>query len=348
MTTDHASTALRVLAGSLGVRKGETLLVFTDDGSCRESGCDGRSAAAELFGRTATGLGLRVDLRAVPPSGGHGREPDEVLWSAALGVDAVRRLQDMGLWGAITSKTASDEDVCAAITGATRPDAVIALSTFSTSHTLFRRVLCRLGSRYASMPRFEPAMFDGPLDIDFGALEAETLALRDSLARHETVRIRDAAGTDLILGFAGRAFAADTGNLRAAGSFGNLPAGEIYLAPLEHAADGTLAVTWSSRGRLDEPLVLTFERGSVVAMAGDRQLKDQLEHQFGLDGRCRVVAELGIGTNPGASRPDNVLEAEKIKGTCHVAIGDNVSFGGTNSAPMHMDFVVFDPIMEWR
>lgn len=41
----------------------------------------------------------------------------------------------------------------------------------------------------------------------------------------------------------------------------------------------------------------------------------------------RTLAELGIGTNPDAKRRENLLESEKIKGTVHLAIGDN-SHGG--------------------
>ena len=54
----------------------------------------------------------------------------------------------------------------------------------------------------------------------------------------------------------------------------------------------------------------------------------------------RNLAELGIGTNPNARRPDNILESEKIKGTCHVAIGDNSHFGGRVSTDLHQDFVI--------
>ena len=51
------------------------------------------------------------------------------------------------------------------------------------------------------------------------------------------------------------------------------------------------------------------------------------------------MAELGIGTNPNASRPDNVLEAEKIKGTVHIAIGDNSHMGGKVESDLHEDFI---------
>jgi len=52
---------------------------------------------------------------------------------------------------------------------------------------------------------------------------------------------------------------------------------------------------------------------------------------------------LGIGTNPRARKPDNILESEKILGTVHVALGDNSSFGGKVKTPFHQDFVFYKP-----
>ena len=57
------------------------------------------------------------------------------------------------------------------------------------------------------------------------------------------------------------------------------------------------------------------------------------------------IAELGIGTNDKAARPDNILESEKILGTVHIALGDNSSFGGKISTPFHQDFVFFKPTL---
>jgi len=54
----------------------------------------------------------------------------------------------------------------------------------------------------------------------------------------------------------------------------------------------------------------------------------------------RNLAELGVGTNPHACRPDNILEAEKIRGTVHLAVGDNAHMGGRVAADFHEDFVV--------
>jgi len=53
----------------------------------------------------------------------------------------------------------------------------------------------------------------------------------------------------------------------------------------------------------------------------------------------RNMAEFGIGTNPNAKKPDNTLESEKIKGTAHMAVGDNAHMGGKVHTDFHQDFI---------
>ena len=55
------------------------------------------------------------------------------------------------------------------------------------------------------------------------------------------------------------------------------------------------------------------------------------------------VAELGIGTNERAIPSGNVLEDEKLLGTCHVAFGASAGIGGTVQVPVHLDCVVLKP-----
>ncbi len=95
----------------------------------------------------------------------------------------------------------------------------------------------------------------------------------------------------------------------------------------------------------DEPLRLTVENGVVVRIEGNDCHRVKLEARFAETANCRNIAELGIGTNEKASRPDNVLEAEKILGTIHIALGDNTGFGGTVSAPFHEDYVFYQPTL---
>jgi leucyl aminopeptidase (aminopeptidase T) len=87
------------------------------------------------------------------------------------------------------------------------------------------------------------------------------------------------------------------------------------------------------------------KNGVVVEIEGNDSLRARLEAKFAEDVNCRNIAELGIGTNDKASRPDNVLEAEKILGTIHIALGDNTGFGGNVSAPFHEDYVFYQPTL---
>jgi aminopeptidase len=36
-------------------------------------------------------------------------------------------------------------------------------------------------------------------------------------------------------------------------------------------------------------------------------------------------------------------ESEKVRGTVHVAVGNNVSYGGDNGVPLHLDGVITKP-----
>jgi leucyl aminopeptidase (aminopeptidase T) len=106
-----------------------------------------------------------------------------------------------------------------------------------------------------------------------------------------------------------------------------------------------MVIEWGPTRKLEEPLHLTVENGIVTRIDGNDPHRRMLEEKFAENANCRNIAELGIGTNDKASRPDNVLEAEKILGTIHIALGDNTGFGGTVSAPFHEDYVFYRPTL---
>jgi len=143
----------------------------------------------------------------------------------------------------------------------------------------------------------------------------------------------------------GRRGVADTGDLTLPGSFGNLPAGEAFVAPVEGSATGTYVTLWGPTRRLSRPTYFTVADGLLQKVEGDPELSRYLQGVFQEHPGARNLAELGIGTNPRATRPDNILEAEKILGTVHIAFGDNSTFGGKVKAPFHQDFVLFKPTL---
>ena len=96
---------------------------------------------------------------------------------------------------------------------------------------------------------------------------------------------------------------------------------------------------------LDEDMIFTLEAGSVVQLDSGGKVGDHFRQMLNLGSddplyvARRNLAELGVGTNPNARKADNVLEAEKILGTVHVAIGDNIHMGGLVESDLHEDFV---------
>ena len=345
----------RIFTVNLGVRPHERALVFTDlpaAGETARPGGEGADAQLRGIARLTAEAGralCRVDYVEFPSTGGHGKEPPEPLWEAAFGSEVVSELREAGLLGRLLAKEADAADLARVEevvrgSAAGGPDAVVALSRYSTSHTRFRDLLTRcLGARYASMPLFEKSMIYGPMAADWREVEARTLRLCRLADGGAEVHIKAPNGTDIRFSIEGRSFIADTGILTEPGSFGNLPAGEAFLAPVEETAEGVLVLEWGPTGRFVEPVVLRFEGGFVAEVSGGDPFAAELGGKIAAEPLVGNLAELGIGTNDRAARPDNILETEKILGTVHMAIGDNSSFGGRVSVPYHQDFVLYRP-----
>ena len=181
------------------------------------------------------------------------------------------------------------------------------------------------------------------MHVDWQALARRTRALEKIVNTAEYIEISTPNGTQYRLCKQGRKALSDTGILTKKGSFGNLPAGEVFLAPLEGTAEGKMVLQWAPTRELSAPVTLTVSNGIVVDIRGSDPFVEVLKLKLGERDENRNIAELGIGTNPMAKRPDNILESEKILGTVHIALGDNSSFGGRVKTPFHQDFVFFKP-----
>lgn len=342
---------------NMGIRSGERVLVFSDtirtDENLSPSDLDRRTrlnatarAAAEYAGHNY-GNSSFVDF---PSTTASGVEPPLGLWNATFGDETIAELEHAGIMSKLLNKSASTAEIDIAkeivlLREDDVADIIIALSNNSTSHTRYRALACAAGCRFASLPHFDPDMFHTSMTVDWSALAARTARLVEAVNRAEWIRVTTPNGTDMNICKQGRDAGGDDGLLTSAGSFGNLPAGEAYLAPLEGKSHGVMIIEWGPTRKLDDPLRVTVENGVAVKIEGNDIHREKLEARFAENSNCRNIAELGIGTNDKASRPDNVLEAEKILGTIHIALGDNTGFGGIVSAPFHEDYVFYQPTL---
>ena len=353
---DNLDSAFRSLFEiNMGISAGDTTLVFSDrirrDEAPSEADSERRqrlnltARQAAGFASASYGSGQFVDFPATSASG---VEPPQVLWEATFGRTIMSGLQKCGILDDLLDKCVTPEQLdrareIVAAGAADVPRIIIAMSNNSTSHTNYRKLACAAGSRFASLPHFDPDMFGTSMNVDWSALAERTARLVAAINRAEWVNVECPNGTAMHICKRSRQAEGDDGMLTAPGCFGNLPAGEAYLAPLEGESHGTMVVEWGPTSKLDSPLTLTVADGRVIRIEGEDPLRSRLETMFIENDACRNLAELGIGTNDKASRPDNVLEAEKILGTIHLALGDNTGFGGDVAAPFHEDYVFYQP-----
>jgi len=223
-------------------------------------------------------------------------------------------------------------------------DLAVLLTSMSLSHTTARKQACkRFGTRIASLPGATKEMLTRAIPIDYSKLKNKVSALACRLTRAKKIEISTANGTHLVMSVKSRKGFSDHGLYTQKGAFGNLPAGEACIGPLEGTTNGRLVVDGSAPfvGKVKRPRVINLKNGYArnIPLTRMRPLVKSL-------GRGVLnVAELGIGLNPRAKVTGNILEDEKTLKTAHIALGNNKSFGGRVSCPSHLDFVFFNPVI---
>lgn len=225
-------------------------------------------------------------------------------------------------------------------------DVVLAPTTYSLTHTQARLEACRAGARIATMPMITEAMMQGGAMLaDYKKVSKLTMKVKALLDRASDVEVSTPAGTELYLSIAGRRAHPDTGIFHRPGDFGNLPAGEAFIAPVEGTAEGCVIVDGSMVDRVRGRIEISIKNGIARKISGEpaQKLIKMLE---GAGPKSKNLAEFGVGTNPKARLIGNVLEDEKVLGTCHVALGDNSTFGGRVRAGIHVDGIFLKPTVK--
>jgi len=229
-------------------------------------------------------------------------------------------------------------------------DVIIMPVTKSLAWTKARKEACDEGARIASMPGITEETMERALDIAYENLKKTNHELARKLNIAQTIEITSPSGTELKLSVKNRKWHdKDHGIYNKPGEWGNLPAGEVGVAPVEGTANGTAVIDASMGGigKLERPIKATIKDGFAVEFKGGEEAKklkimlDSIKSKKAFN-----IAELGIGTNPKARISGIVLEDEKVLGTCHIAFGNNAALGGKVDVPIHVDGVIRKPTIK--
>jgi leucyl aminopeptidase (aminopeptidase T) len=265
-----------------------------------------RNIAEALFAANQN-VGANVMVIQMQPRSRHGEEPPQIVASAMK-----------------------------------KADVIFAPTSYSLSHTQARKKANRSGARIATMPGITTDMMsNGGMTADFKKIARTMKRVAKIVKNTKKAQITTEAGTDLTLSLEGRKWIVDdTGICHKKGTFTNLPAGEIFIAPKEGTAEGTLVIDGAFQEKLDTPARIVVKEGMAVDIIRALKVRNILD-EVGKKGRN--VAEFGIGMNPNSKIIGNVLEDEKKLGTIHIAFGDNSTYGGNVKCGVHIDGIILKP-----
>ena len=228
-------------------------------------------------------------------------------------------------------------------------DVVIAPLSKSITHTDAKRNACATNTRVGTMPGITEDIMKRTMKADYNRIADLTEKVTDLLTKGKLVHLTTHLGTDITIPIEGITAIPSTGLITQPGQSGNLPSGEAFLMPEEGKSEGVYYVDASLAGIgliKDEPIKITIEKGLAVKFEGGQQAAD-FENMVNKIGEgARNLAELGIGTNYLAEINGTVLEDEKVLGTIHLALGNNVSMGGTVNVGFHVDGIITKPTLK--
>ena len=211
---------------------------------------------------------------------------------------------------------------------------VLAPTKFSLTHTKARMQASRDGARIATMPGMTVKLFtEGGMTADFSKIRDMITDLSGTLRRKKEVHMTSATGTDVRFEVDWKKWnKEDSGICVRPQMVTNLPAGKIFIRPRPGTMNGIIVIDGSCDADiLAEPLTLEVEEGIVIDVKGG-QTAANIRQSFGEVGkRLRpkeldmlwTVAEFGFGVNEQARLIGNLLEDEKVLGTCYISVGDS-------------------------
>lgn len=265
----------------------------------------------------------------------------EAILTAATAAGAEARLETIP--GAASGAEIQPDVVLSRIAGA---DAIVLCTAFLFSGSARDQIAAR-GGRVLSLSGISRATYLRACAVDHEAVSRVTLCAAASLAGARQARIVTSAGTDIRLELAALPPVTLSGLARWPRNIAVLPAGVVASIPESGTASGRLVVDGSidGLGVCMTPVVLVVDGGEVMEITGGREAHDLRQRLADGDDASLLVSEVGFGTNPKAAYCGNILEDERVAGSCHVGLGRNRHLGGSIESVTHLDLTVRHPTL---
>ena len=165
-------------------------------------------------------------------------------------------------------------------------------------------------------------------------------------AERKNIKITSRAGTDLTAEIGHNRTIVECGIARNPGDSMAFSDGEVSQGPNEGTVNGILVIDGPicQMGLPLEPVKMKIESSRVVAVeSGDPRITSRIEQLIETVENADNIAEIGIGLNPASLLNGDFQEEKKARGTCHIAIGDDLYYDGNHKCDVHIDMIMYKP-----
>jgi leucyl aminopeptidase (aminopeptidase T) len=234
--------------------------------------------------------------------------------------------------------------------GATAADVYIGMTRSSGASVYDGRIFELVGKgklRLCSMVmRDLDNYIKGGALADYEVIDKEGQRLAYFWKNKKQVKITSPAGTCLQASIGNHKPIIECGIAREPGEHMAFSDGEVSQGPNEGSMNGTLVIDGPicQLGLPASPVTMEVVNGLVHSITGeDLKVVDALKRIISNIPQANNIAEIGIGLNPSSLFNGDFEEEKKARGTCHIAIGDNICYGGTVKCDVHIDMVMYKP-----
>jgi len=203
------------------------------------------------------------------------------------------------------------------------------------------------GVRHGHMPSITPRLMREGMRADYTQVHDLTMRVHERVRAAKAIRVTSPKGTDLLARFSPKlSWVPCHGLYHEAGSWGNLPEGEVFTCPSH--AEGTIVADvlgdyFSPKyGVLDNPVIFHLLNGWVKRVeCADKPIEQEVWEYLSSDDYGRRAGEFAIGTNTAITElTGNLLQDEKLPGV-HVAFGNPYArqTGADWNSSVHVDVI---------
>ena len=167
------------------------------------------------------------------------------------------------------ARTKDEEELPRHVSNAMRAsDVVIAITSFSLLHTKATKIASENGARVVNLVNVSEKTFtEGGLTASYLRVSKDVETLLTRVSESNFVEVISSNGTNVYFSVRDRKWFKETGLIRNPGKVANLPAGEVYVAPVENTVNGRIVLDSFGRNEKNKIAGIEIKTANCVGVS---------------------------------------------------------------------------------